>query len=152
MRQSSAKSFGKNFPGKIAVDTSVLVGILLSDDPSHKRCLEAVRSLPAKTKVFTAESCLTETSFLVPAGHDYRKQLLELLIALSVTIVQIDLRVLARILELQDKYHDLPMDFADAALVALCEDLNITCVLTLDRRDFSIYRPRHCDRFTIVPE
>ena len=37
------------------------------------------------------------------------------------------------------KYADLPADFADAALVAMCERLGISAIATLDR-DFDVYR------------
>lgn len=47
----------------------------------------------------------------------------------------------ARILELMEKYRDLPMDFADACLVAMSEQQKDSTILTLDR-DFKIYR-RH---------
>ncbi|MFN4862237.1 MAG: VapC toxin family PIN domain ribonuclease, partial [Pseudanabaena sp.] len=43
------------------------------------------------------------------------------------------------------------LDFVDAVIVAIAERLRITRVLTLDRRDFSIMRPRHCDYFEILP-
>lgn len=46
---------------------------------------------------------------------------------------------LSRIIELQKKYSNLPMDFADATLLIGAEDLNITKVFSLDK-DFSIYR------------
>lgn len=47
----------------------------------------------------------------------------------------------ARILELMEKYRDLPMDFADACLVAMSEEQKDSVILTLDR-DFKTYR-RH---------
>jgi uncharacterized protein len=43
------------------------------------------------------------------------------------------------------------LDFVDAAIVTISERLGIDCVLTLDRRDFSIIRPKHCDYFQILP-
>jgi hypothetical protein len=49
------------------------------------------------------------------------------------------------------KYRDLPMDFADAALVGLAEREHITRVFTLDRRGFSVYRAAGIRRFDIVP-
>ncbi len=49
------------------------------------------------------------------------------------------------------KYADLPMDFADASLVALGERLKLRKVFTLDRRDFRLYRPRHVRSFEIFP-
>jgi len=41
--------------------------------------------------------------------------------------------------ELIEKYADLPTDFADAVVVALCERLGITRVASVDRH-FAIYR------------
>jgi predicted nucleic acid-binding protein len=41
------------------------------------------------------------------------------------------------------------MDFADATLVVLAEDLKIDIVLTTDQRDFSVYRIGRRKRFNI---
>ncbi len=49
-------------------------------------------------------------------------------------------------------YRDLPMDYADASLVALAEALDTDLVLTTDRRDFSVYRIGRHRPFRIVPE
>ena len=43
------------------------------------------------------------------------------------------------------------MDFADATLVVLGEDLNLDGVFTLDRRGFGVYRLRSRRSFQIVP-
>ena len=53
---------------------------------------------------------------------------------------------LVRIIELTEKYPDLPMDFADASLVVLCERLKIRDVASVDR-DFGIYRTREKKTF-----
>jgi len=47
-----------------------------------------------------------------------------------------------RIVRLMRKYRDRPMDFADACIVAMSEQVSDCLVLTLDYEDFSIYR-RH---------
>jgi predicted nucleic acid-binding protein len=44
-----------------------------------------------------------------------------------------------RILELTEKYADLPMDFADATLVLTAEKTGIREIISLDK-DFDIYR------------
>ena len=49
------------------------------------------------------------------------------------------------------KYRDLPMDLADATLVAVAERDGINRVFTLDHRDFAVYRPAKLGRFSIVP-
>jgi predicted nucleic acid-binding protein len=53
--------------------------------------------------------------------------------------------------QLLKKYSDLPMDFADAALVAVCERRKIRRIFTVDRRDFLIYRPNHTEQFEVIP-
>jgi predicted nucleic acid-binding protein len=35
--------------------------------------------------------------------------------------------------------------------MAMAERMKIKTILTIDRRDFSLYRPRHCEAFTLVP-
>ena len=58
---------------------------------------------------------------------------------------------LERVNQILEQYADSQLDFVDAVIVAISERLRITRVLTLDRRDFSIMRPRHCDYFEILP-
>jgi predicted nucleic acid-binding protein len=59
--------------------------------------------------------------------------------------------VIARVRKLLDKYADLPMDFADATLVALAEELDCTSVFTTDPLDFSVYRIKGRKPFRILP-
>lgn len=58
---------------------------------------------------------------------------------------------LQRVRQLLDKYADLPMDFADATLVVLAEELDCTSVFTTDRTDFSVYRLKGRKAFRILP-
>jgi predicted nucleic acid-binding protein len=59
---------------------------------------------------------------------------------------------LARAAELELAYEDLALGFVDASIVALCERLGETNLATLDRRHFSVVRPRHCSHLTLVPD
>ena len=54
--------------------------------------------------------------------------------------------------EILRKYNDQNIDFVDACIVAMAERLNITTILTIDRRHFSIFRPTHCDSFELLPD
>lgn len=47
---------------------------------------------------------------------------------------------LSRMIQLMERYADLPMDFADASLVVLAENLGHGRILTVDRHDFRTYR------------
>ena len=53
--------------------------------------------------------------------------------------------------EILRKYNDANIDFVDACIVAMAERLNITKILTVDRRHFGLFRPSHCDSFEILP-
>lgn len=55
-----------------------------------------------------------------------------------------------RIAALMSKYQSIPMDLADASLVALAEERGLTTIFTLDR-DFRIYRLSRGRAFTIIP-
>jgi hypothetical protein len=50
-----------------------------------------------------------------------------------------------------EKYEDIPMDFADATLVSLAEEIDLSEILTLDRRGFGTYRMRGKTAFKIWP-
>jgi hypothetical protein len=53
--------------------------------------------------------------------------------------------------ELMAKYHSLPMDLADAAIVRVAEREHINRVFTIDQKDFRVYRPAHIRHFTLLP-
>ena len=57
-----------------------------------------------------------------------------------------------RCVDLAATYADLDLGMVDASVIALAERLRVTDVLTLDRRHFSVVRPRHCTSLTLLPE
>lgn len=64
----------------------------------------------------------------------------------------LEINLYNRCRELMKKYYDLPMDLADATLVALGEEAGLSKVFTFDHKDFEIYRPKHRKRFLLIPE
>jgi len=53
--------------------------------------------------------------------------------------------------ELMEKYRGVPMDLADGTLVVLAESRTIERVLTLDHKDFKVYRFSRNKRFKLMP-
>ncbi|WP_322754774.1 hypothetical protein [Frankia sp. Cas3] len=49
------------------------------------------------------------------------------------------------------RYADFPLGVVDAAVITLAERLGVRQVAMLDRRHFSVVRPRHIEAFTLVP-
>ena len=64
-------------------------------------------------------------------------------------LLSLDGADIARIKELMRKYRDVPMDFADAALVCVAERDGLTRIVTFDS-DFDIYRLHRRTRFTVL--
>jgi predicted nucleic acid-binding protein len=53
--------------------------------------------------------------------------------------------------EIMLQYKDAGFDYVDAAIMAISERLNITRVCMFDRRDFPIFRPKHCPALELLP-
>jgi uncharacterized protein len=58
---------------------------------------------------------------------------------------------LSRMAELIETYADLRLGTVDASVIATAERLGATTIATLDRRHFTVVRPRHTDVFDLVP-
>ena len=56
-----------------------------------------------------------------------------------------------RIAELTGAYRDLPLGAVDASVVVTAERLGQRQLATLDRRHFSVVRPRHLAAFELLP-
>lgn len=56
-----------------------------------------------------------------------------------------------RAADIMRQYADAQVDFVDAIIVAIAERLDIRRILTLDQRDFRIFRPHHCEAFELLP-
>lgn len=53
--------------------------------------------------------------------------------------------------DLVAEYADLPLGTTDAAVVALAERFAVTELATLDRRHFTVVRPRHTAALALLP-
>jgi predicted nucleic acid-binding protein len=53
--------------------------------------------------------------------------------------------------ELIETYADMGLGLVDASVITITERMGITTVATLNRRDFTVVRPRHIDSFELIP-
>lgn len=95
---------------------------------------------------------LTEAMcLLVRAGGAVgRRALWRLVETGRLEIISLSDRALSRTAELMEKYSDLPMDLADATLVAAAEQLSTGQIFTLDS-GFQIFRIHDRTPFEIQP-
>lgn len=133
----------------ILIDAGPLVALISSGDRHHRTCRQTLETL--EEPLGTVWPALTEAMYLLRSSGAAQQALWEMLERGTVTLLPLALDDVPRMRVLMGKYRDLPMDLADAALVRIAEREKIRRVFTLDRRDFTLYRPLGIGRFTILP-
>jgi predicted nucleic acid-binding protein len=135
--------------GELLLDTGGLVSLL---DRSQERHAACVRVFEGWTRpVLTTEAVITEATDLLarlPAGIS---AVLRFVLDGGAVLVPGSEDALRRAEELVRRYDDLPLDYADATLVALAEEVRTEHILTVDRRDFATLRWGRNRAFRIYP-
>ncbi len=101
--------------------------------------------------IVSTEAVLTEATHLLGRARGGRRACVDFFLAGAVGLVPTTAAALRRAGELVDQYASLPMDYADATLVVLAEELDTDLVFTTDRRDFGVYRIKRRRRFRVLP-
>jgi len=94
-----------------------------------------------------------ELFFMVSARISYQRaiELFALIQTTAFQIVDLSEADRQRMHEIMQQYQDAELDIADVAQLALAARLGITRIYTFDRRDFSLFRPTHCDYLELLP-
>jgi predicted nucleic acid-binding protein len=121
----------------VAVDTGPLVALFNAGDRHHVAATKFLR--PKAGDLVTNFPVISEVLFLLDFSVEAQTEFLEWVVAGGLEVDQETMADAPRIIEIMRKYADLPADFADASLVALCERRRITSVATIDKH-FDIYR------------
>lgn len=131
-------------------DAGPLVALIDADEPDHQACRVALEGLALP--LVTTWPAFTEAMYLLShaGGPRGREALWRLVLTGRVELADLKRSIVERSAELMAKYADLPMDLADATLVALAEDRKERLIFTLDT-DFTIYRLNGRRRFETVP-
>ena len=132
-------------------DTGPLVALLNRRDSNHAVCADAVEKLVAEP-LLTTWPCLTEAMHLLYRSDGERgpQALWRQISKERIELVELPLPVMFRMQELMEKYRDVPMDLADASLVAIAESQGIEQIFTLDS-DFRIYRLADGSMLELIP-
>lgn len=117
---------------------------------AHSRCRAVLPTLSAP--LVTTWPCFTEAMYLAyKAGGWPMQQLLWRYISEKALMLHhLEETEQKRMCELMEQYQDIPMDLADASLVAIAEALNQRSIFTLDS-DFYVYRLFSTQPFEVVP-
>ncbi|CCI02741.1 MAG: PIN domain-containing protein [Microcystis aeruginosa PMC 728.11] len=131
-------------------DASPLIALINEADKNHQRCVDILPSLSAP--LVTTCACFTEAMYLLRryGGWFAQQELWGYVVDEILVIHHHNSDELKRMETLMIQYQDVPMDLADASLVAMAEVLNQRQIFTLDS-DFYIYRRYGNQPFEVVP-
>ncbi len=136
--------------GELLLDTGALVSLLDRSQTYHSEFAKFFESWNGP--VVSTEAVLTEATHLLAKVPGGPRACCDFFLEGGAVLVPSSPASIRRCRELIDVYRDLPMDFADATLVVLAEELDTPLVLTTDRRDFGVYRIRGRRKFKLRPE
>ena len=122
-----------------------------NDDDWHLRTGRFLES--SRDEFVIPVTVLPEAAYLLAAhlGADSEQKLVQTVANEEMAVEEPTIQDLRRTLELLRRYEDARIGFVDATVVAIAERLKIQRILTTDRRDFSLVRPRHCKEFELLP-
>ena len=133
----------------ILLDSGVIVALLDRTDADHATCAQAIQQIDRP--LVSCEAVVSESCFLLRRIRGAPEQVLENLEQGMFQIGFALARNISAIDALMRKYHDTPIDFADACLIHMADELNTGDILTLDS-DFLHYRWRKTRRFNpLIP-
>jgi predicted nucleic acid-binding protein len=132
-------------------DTSFVVAVANALDQYHQTCIE---TYVQQDVIHLPQSTFAEVGYMITRqmGNAGLAKFLLNLPATKYRLVALTPVDIYRTAELLSQYTDSHIDFVDSTIVAVAERLEITRVLTRDRRDFRIFPPRQCDYFELLPE
>ncbi len=133
----------------VVIDTGPLVALFDESEPLHETCKATLKEITSP--LLTTWPILTEAFYLLGDWQKGQNELWKFILADGIRVSTLPETDYGRLRDLMKKYADRPMDLADASLVLVAEIHKVSTVFTLDRNDFSIYRPKHCPYFELIP-
>lgn len=133
----------------IITDSGFWVTLVNPDDNHHQVVVSALAKI--NEPLITTYPVITEVCHLLLKRRGQKSMLafIESFQQDAFSVFQIDtLLHKQRIFALMQQYADLPMDFADATLVLLAEQLGHGRILSTDKRDFHTYRWKNTQPFS----
>lgn len=137
--------------GNILVDSSWLIALYDKESDASQEIREISRYF--RGRFLVPQVALTEVIYLLKReiGVLGAAQFLQEFTDSQPHLQEVTIPDLVRVREITQQYATAKLDFVDCCIMALSERLNITQIGTLDKRDFSIFRPNHVDHLELLP-
>jgi uncharacterized protein len=135
---------------RVLADSGFVVALINRADQRHA---EIVPVYNQYAKILLPQLVLVEVAYLIgrDAGIETVVKFLKGLPVSRFEVIEATAQDIQRTAQILEQYADSKVDFVDAIIMAMAERLGITIILTIDQRDFRIFRPSHCESFTLKP-
>lgn len=135
----------------LVVDTGPLVATADRADKDHAACRALLEG--DEGPLVTTALVIAEAAYLIDRqlGPQAETSLYTAIIEGQLEIAELDNSDWARIRELVTTYADLRLGGTDASVITLAERRGTTRIATLNRRHFTVVRPRHAQAFDLLP-
>lgn len=134
----------------VIADSGFIVALANRLDQRHAEVRPIYLQYP---QILLPQLALVEVAYLIgrDVGIPTVVKFLKGIPASRFELIEATAQDINRAADILDRYVDSKIDYVDACVMAISERLNITTVLTIDRRDFSLFRPLHCQNFILLP-
>lgn len=135
----------------VLLDSGFLFASLNSSEAAHQSTIRVLKNI--REPIVLPVPAITEVAYLLArdVSNEAAGRFIASLATSELTLENPLQEDYLRSAEIIRQYADAKLDFVDALIVAIAERLNINRLLTLDRRDFQLIRPRHCTSFELLP-
>ena len=127
----------------VLLDSGFLFASLNASESEHQATIRVLENV--REPIVLPIPAITEVAYLL--ARDINNETAADFVA-SLATTELTLEIPRQ--EDYSRSAEIIRQYSDAKL-AMAERLNITRVLTLDRRDFQLIRPKHCSGFEILP-
>ena len=130
----------------LLVDTGFLGALF---DPTDRYCQQARSFMQSnRLPLATLSPVIVETCLFLTASQ--KQGLLEWVQRSALSVTELPVSTYPELSTIIGKYADRDIDLADAALVWLAGETGVRTVLTVDEKDFGVYRMKGGKRFEVV--
>ncbi len=133
----------------VILDTGPWVALIDRSESRHTECVQWLKNFSGR--LYSTKAVLTEVLYILNFSITAQCAALDFVLESVVEIVPSNIESLKKTKNLMKKYADLPMDFADATLVCFATQTGMQNIVTLDKKDFAIYKLPKKKSFTIMP-
>ena len=131
------------------LDSSYLYALSDRDDKYHERARSFARE--GTIEYVLPDVVLTEVTYSLRKliGKHAEIAFLKTQARFPIRRIGLEADDLKRVHDIMSQY--MQFDFVDCCIMALAERLNVGGVCTFDRRDFSLFKPSHCEYLELLP-